>query len=195
MRAEQEWTAAAVKEQQEPESLKPGSIGSLPVLLRDMPVVPDRSLDRDRARLLACRGAALARLGRAAEAARAARQAVAVSAVLVCLDRPLLPPPPGPAGLWATLPALCRPQDPGPLYDLAGCLALASTLPGEPGGPDPAGQAVQILRCCAVSGFDDIRRLRTDPALEPLRKRDDFQNLVRDLEASGRGRQDSPGNR
>ena len=34
-----------------------------------------------------------------------------------------------------------------------------------------------------ASGFDNPYKLRTDPRLEPLRGREDFQKLVGDLEA------------
>jgi hypothetical protein len=35
----------------------------------------------------------------------------------------------------------------------------------------------------------DVVQLRGDPKLEPLRSRDDFKELVADLEAARRGRQ------
>ncbi len=185
----------AVQEQQEPAPLKPGGAGLLSFHLRQMPVVPDRSLQRAWARLLACRGAALSRVDRSPEAVQAVRQAVAISAGLVCEDRLFVPLPASPGSPWAFLPTLCRQQDPGPLYDLACYLALASTLPGEKGSPDLAEQAVQALRCAVASGFDNLHWLRTNPAFEPLRKRDDFQHLVGDLGANGPGRQDAPRNR
>jgi hypothetical protein len=85
--------------------------------------------------------------------------------------------------------------EPGQLYDLACHLALTSTLPGETGSADLAEQAVQALRCCVASGFDNLHQLRTDSALAPLRKRQDFQKLVRDLEARRPGRKDASQNR
>jgi hypothetical protein len=74
------------------------------------------------------------------------------------------------------------------LYDLAGHLALASTLAGGLGIPDPAGRAVQALRDYTATRFDNPHRLLTDPALKPLCQRADFQALVRDLEAKVQGR-------
>ena len=62
----------------------------------------------------------------------------------------------------------------------------------EPGIPDPAGEAVQALRDYVASGFDNPHKLRTDPALEPLRKRDDFQKLLRELEAVPPRREQTP---
>ena len=35
-----------------------------------------------------------------------------------------------------------------------------------------------------ASGFDNPYKLRTDPRLEPLRNREDFQKLLQDLEAT-----------
>jgi hypothetical protein len=42
---------------------------------------------------------------------------------------------------------------------------------------------VKALRDYIASGFDSPYKLRHDPTLEPLRQRDDFQKLVRVLEA------------
>lgn len=67
-------------------------------------------------------------------------------------------------------------------------LALASTLPADARIPNPAGRAVRALRDYVTTGFYNPHRLRTDPALEPLRKREDFQKLVGDLEAKVQGR-------
>jgi hypothetical protein len=85
-------------------------------------------------------------------------------------------------------------MEPCYLYDLACYLALASTLPGKNGRPDPADQAVRLLCCSVATGFDNLHKLRTDPALEPLRKREDFQKLVHDLEARTPGRKDATQN-
>jgi hypothetical protein len=105
-------------------------------------------------------------------------------------DRDVRCPPASPASVWSFLAEELYRQEPCYLYDLARQLALASTLPGDTGIPDPAGQAVGALRDYVASGFDNPHKLRTDPALEPLRKRDDFHKLVRDLEARAQGRKE-----
>jgi hypothetical protein len=92
------------------------------------------------------------------------------------------------------LPTLLWPQESCHLYDLACHLALASTLPGEEAKPSVADQAVWFLRCSVASGFDNFQKIRTDPALEPLRNREDFQKLVQDLEARSPRRKDAPEN-
>jgi hypothetical protein len=151
-----------------------------------MPIVPDASLPRAFARLLACRGAALLGVGRGREAVQPVRQAVGLTADLVWGDRPFHPPPASLASLGAFLPTLLWPVESCQLYDLACHLALASTLPG----PEAAEQAVRVFCWCVASGFDNLHALRTDPAEEPLRKREDFQKLVHDLEASSPKRKD-----
>ncbi len=187
VRTEQDRLKAEVTEQQEAEPINPGNPNSFRLFLRKMPIIPDRSLHRDWAMLLACRGAALARLGRNREAVEAVRQAVGVTAGLLTEGGPSLRSPRSLASLRADVAELLGSLEPCYLYDLAGRLALASTLPGEDDRPDPADQAVLLLRCSVAVGFDNAHKLRTDPALEPLRKRDDFRNLVRDVEARLKG--------
>jgi hypothetical protein len=92
------------------------------------------------------------------------------------------------------LPTLLWPSESCGLYDLAGHLALASTLSSENGKSDFADQAVWWLRSSVASGFDNPHKLRTDPALEPLRTREDFQNLIHDLESKSLRRKDVPEN-
>jgi tetratricopeptide (TPR) repeat protein len=194
VRTEQDRLKAKVTEQQEVEPINPGNTSLPRLFLRKMPIVPDRSLRRDWATLLACRGAALARLGRSREAVEAVRQAVGVTAALVSEGGPLPRSPRSLASLWADVAELLGRLEPCYLYDLACRLALASTLPGENGRPGPADQAVRLLRCSVAVGFDNPYKLRTDPALEPLRKRDDFQKLVRDVEARLQGGEGAPPN-
>jgi hypothetical protein len=192
VQTEQDRVKTAAKERQEAEPLpKSPNTESLGSHLRKMPIVPDASLQRDHARLLACWGAALSRLGRGQEAGEAVRQAVGLTAGLVWGDRPFHPPPASLASLGTLLPTLLWPAESCHLYDLACHLALASTLHG----PEPAEQAVRALRCCVAAGFDNLLLLRTDPALEPLRKREDFQKLVHDLEATSPGGKDATPNR
>ncbi|MGO8746307.1 MAG: protein kinase domain-containing protein [Thermoguttaceae bacterium] len=109
------------------------------------------------AELLARKGEALARSGKPADAAKAVHRAIEI-----CED--------------------IAQQEPCYLYDLADHLTLASTLPGSAGVTNPADRAIKALRGYIASGFDNPYKLRTDPRLEPLRKREDFQKLVRDLE-------------
>jgi tetratricopeptide (TPR) repeat protein len=197
VRTEQDRLKAAVKEQQEPAQVpvEAGHQESLQSFLRATPIFPDNSLHRQRAALLARRGAALARLGRDAEAVEAVRQAVAIGTGLLWGDRPFHAPPASIESLWAFLPTLFWPVESCHRYDLACHLALDSTLPGENGKSDAAEQAVWALRWYVASGFDNLHRFRTDLALEPLRKREDFRKLVGDLEARGRERKDAPESR
>jgi eukaryotic-like serine/threonine-protein kinase len=109
------------------------------------------------AELLARKGEALARTGKGADASKAIRQAVEITE------------------------DLCK-QEPCCLDDLAHHLTLASTLPGTAGVSNAADRAVKALRDYIASGFDNPYKLRHDPRLEPIRKRDDFQKLVKDLE-------------
>ncbi len=109
------------------------------------------------AELLARKGEALARTGKAAGAGKAIRQAIEITEDLSKQEK-------------------CY------LYDLARHLTLASTLPGGAGVTKPADRAVKALSEYMGSGFDNPYKLHTDPRLESLRKREDFQKLVRELE-------------
>jgi eukaryotic-like serine/threonine-protein kinase len=64
---------------------------------------------------------------------------------------------------------------------LAGAASRASSAlpPGD--GLIEAGRALSILRQAVAIGFRSTRRYRTEPALEPLRDRDDFRLLMMDL--------------
>jgi hypothetical protein len=42
---------------------------------------------------------------------------------------------------------------------------------------------IPMLEHAAIAGFRDVNLLRTDPAFAPLREREDFQKLVKRLEA------------
>ena len=109
------------------------------------------------AELLARKGEALARTGKPTDAAKAIRQAIEI------------------------IEDLCK-QEPCYLDDLAHHLTLASTLPGIAGIDHAADRAIKALSDYIASGFDNPYKLRHDPRLEPLRKRDDFQKMVKDLE-------------
>ena len=109
------------------------------------------------AELLARKCEALAKTGKAMDAAKAIRQAIEI------------------------IEDLCK-QEPCYLDDLAHHLTLASTLPASAGVDHAADRAIKALRDYIASGFDNPYKLRHDPRLDPLRKRDDFQKLVKDLE-------------
>ena len=146
----------------------------------------DLELRRQWAVLLYRRGAALAGLGRGPEAVKAARQAIALTEGLLRGENELRCPPASPVSVWSFFAGELARQEPCYLYDLACQLSLASTLPGNAGLADPAGQAVLALRDLIASGLDNAYKLRADRALDPLRQRPDFQKLVRDLEARAR---------
>jgi tetratricopeptide (TPR) repeat protein len=161
-----------------------------PVYLPGRAVEPDDlALRRQWALLLARRAAALAGVGSGPAAVKTIRWAIAMTEGLVRGDHELRCPPASPLSAWSFLgEELCR-QEPCYRYDLACHLALASTLPGNAGLDDPAGRAVQALRDHIASGFDNAYKLRTDPALAPLRQRHDFEKLVRGLEARVKGKE------
>ncbi|HEY7426671.1 MAG TPA: serine/threonine-protein kinase [Gemmataceae bacterium] len=177
VRAEQERLKVAAKEKQEEAEQKPKEPyqNLLRTFLRKAPIVPDRSLQSQWALLLTCRGAALARLGgRDVEAAEAVRKAVAITGGIVIADYLLWQP------------------EPCTLYDLACRLALASTLPGGTDSRGAAEQAMWFLHRSVAAGFDNLHRIRTDPALKPLRNREDFRKLIHDLEARSLRRKEIP---
>jgi tetratricopeptide (TPR) repeat protein len=82
-------------------------------------------------------------------------------------------------------------NDPIELYNaarlLAGCAGTAG--PDEPLGattgpaelPSVADEALAALRQAVDAGYGDLARLRSDPELDPLRPRADFQALLFDL--------------
>jgi hypothetical protein len=188
VRAEQEWPAKALLAAgNDSDKLEPRR-GHYRLI---EPVAQENSaLRRQSADLLAQKAAALGHGGRGAEAVEAVRQAIALAEGLVVGDRQVRSPPASPAAVWSFFAEEIYRQEPCYLYDLACHLALASTLSAETGIPDAAGRAVQALRDYIASGFDNPHKLRTDPALDPLRKRDDFRKLVRDLEATVQGRKE-----
>ena len=149
-------------------------------------------------------------LGRAALARTAADQAVAVLEAVLEQDRALygravlgeallrrgqarlaVGDPAGSAADWqravATFEAM-PPRDPESAFLEACChamLAGAATRVGSrvpPGdGPIEAARAMDILRQAVAMGFRSARQYRNEPALGPLRDRDDFQLLIMDL--------------
>jgi tetratricopeptide (TPR) repeat protein len=154
------------------------------------PEPEDYQLRRVWGELLARKGAALARTGRGQAAGECVRQALRIAEELARGDGYFVCPPSTWQSRWSVLAEQLSRQEPCYLYDLACHLALASTLPGNE-GRDTAGRAVAALR---ASGFDNVHQLWTDPRLEPLRGRADFQRLVHELETRppGWGRPPSP---
>jgi tetratricopeptide (TPR) repeat protein len=157
------------------------------------PLVPESlELRRRWAALLAQRGRALAQLRRGGEAVEPVSKAIRLTEELLRGGGEVRCPPASPASVWCFFAEELYRQEPCYLYDRACYLALASTLDRAAGIADPAGEAVEALRDYVASGFDNPHKLRTDPALEPLRKRDDFQKLQRELEAVPPGREQTP---
>ena len=99
--------------------------------------------------------------------------------------------PPGSGADWrravATFEAM-PPREPEAAFLEACCHAMLAGAAGRVGsgvpsgdGPIEAGRAMDILRQALAIGFRSARRYRTEPALAPLRDRDDFRLLIMDL--------------
>ncbi len=97
------------------------------------------------------RGSALSGAGKAGDAAAAAERAVAILEKLAA-------------------------QDPSYSYDLACALALQARL--DPTVPGPPSAAVAALKKAVETGFDNVYKLNHDEHLEPIRSRDDFQDVI-----------------
>jgi tetratricopeptide (TPR) repeat protein len=88
------------------------------------------------------------------------------------------------------------PGDAHALYSAAREYALTAAQAGKgktpPSADDQArrrwytGQALDTLRRAVAAGFRDVKRLRSDTALESVRGRDEFRQLVAELEKKGR---------
>jgi tetratricopeptide (TPR) repeat protein len=72
------------------------------------------------------------------------------------------------------------------LYDFARAYARASSKNSEH-KQEYADRAMGLLRQAVGAGYRDTARLRADPDLERLRGREDFQELIRQLETRGSG--------
>ncbi len=126
---------------------------TLDVLVRATPEQPRlRSL---KATIELTRGSSLADAGKREEAAHAAERAVEILEKLAALG-------------------------PSYSYDLALALALQARL--DPPAPGPPSAAVAALKKAVEEGFDNVDKLKNDERLAPIRRRADFQALVRDLE-------------
>jgi hypothetical protein len=51
-----------------------------------------------------------------------------------------------------------------------------------------AGRAMELLRQAVLKGFHDLAHMKKDTDLDPLRKRQDFQKLIAELEAKKAGK-------
>ena len=71
------------------------------------------------------------------------------------------------------------------LYNAACVYALCSQLASAdaPLADSYAGHAVRLLRLAVAKGFDDVEHMKQDADLETLRSREEFQQLIKDLEA------------
>jgi len=72
-------------------------------------------------------------------------------------------------------------KDAGEVYDAACVLAQASAAAKDDTADRLAARAVAVLRQALARGFADIPHLLRDTDLDPIRRRDDYFNLVWDL--------------
>jgi tetratricopeptide (TPR) repeat protein len=79
-------------------------------------------------------------------------------------------------------------EEPAYLYQLACHRALCSSLAAESkaktSAEDYASAGVEALRQAVTDGYDNIHKLKNDSRLEPLRSREDFKKLVKEVEAN-----------
>ena len=81
-------------------------------------------------------------------------------------------------------------------YEAAGALALCVSLTAKDATQTPerrdelaegyADRAMQMLRAAVKKGFQDAGQMKRDANLSPLRSRDDFKELLADLEAKAK---------
>jgi serine/threonine-protein kinase len=78
---------------------------------------------------------------------------------------------------------LLEPMVPGSniLYDLARAESRLSALSGLAERRPQADRAMAVLKRAVAKGYRSVEVLRTDPNLDPLRSRTDFQELLREL--------------
>jgi serine/threonine-protein kinase len=76
-----------------------------------------------------------------------------------------------------------------PFYYLAGCHAFLAAAAGVPGSgvladdaPFEIGRGMDMLHKAIAASYRDVKWMRRDPDLDPLRRRPDFQLLLLDLE-------------
>ena len=71
---------------------------------------------------------------------------------------------------------------PGDLYDLACNQSLLSGVVGHQRAGREADRAMDTLHRAFAAGWRDAAWMRTDPDLDPIRSRPDFQVLMMDME-------------
>jgi hypothetical protein len=73
----------------------------------------------------------------------------------------------------------------GQWYDFACIYAVAA---GKVAGKkqDYSDRAMELLRKAVKAGYNDAAHIKQDTDLDPLRDRDDFKNLLAELEAKPR---------
>jgi serine/threonine-protein kinase len=84
-----------------------------------------------------------------------------------------------------------RPESlpPDGAYDMAGLFARWAKAERDPArSAAHADRAVELLHAAVAGGFKDAGRLRADPALDPLRQRDDFKEHLEEVERKARGK-------
>ena len=83
---------------------------------------------------------------------------------------------------------LSKIQNAAILYNAACVFALAADRRDEPGGSlskeDCAKRAVALLQQAVAKGYKDVEHLKKDDDLKALREREDFKQLVAELEAA-----------
>jgi tetratricopeptide (TPR) repeat protein len=82
------------------------------------------------------------------------------------------------------------------LYDAARVFALAVDRREEPGGSlskeECANRAIRLLQQAVAKGWKDAEHMKKDNDLKALRERDDFKNLVGDLEKAALPKEGKP---
>jgi tetratricopeptide (TPR) repeat protein len=93
------------------------------------------------------------------------------------------------AKLAAQLVAVA-PKLPGPSYNAACLVARCAPVAEKDKGPEAArayaDEAMKHLRAAVEKGLTGAESVRKDPDLKALRERDDFKQLIRDLEEKGK---------
>ena len=200
-----QWEAGKAREAEAEHAKRWPSFGSWPTT-----TPASRITGADLANATVCLATAHLALGRDALARTAAEQAVVLLEAVLEQDRAsqwravlgeallrrgqarlAVGDPAGSAADWRRAVATFEdmpPRDPEAAFLEACCHAMLAGAAGQVGsgvppgdGPIEAGRAMDILRQAVAIGFRNARRYRTEPALAPLRDRDDFRLLIMDL--------------
>jgi hypothetical protein len=146
------------------------------------PILSAAADNRLLARLLALKARVVASQGQAAGAEGLLDRSIGITAALAYGPRcyPVFLDPWANALSSAAQVVLSRDAEPCYLEDLAAYLALSSKLTGS---DKAAERAVAVLDQYVTAGFDNAYKLRNDPRFAPLRGRQDFDGLVKDVES------------